>query len=348
MMRGTITRLVLVVGGCIVASFAAEAHDLVVCAYGCQYSTVQSAVDSARSGDTIRIGSGTYFENVLIDQKSLMLVGAGEDKTTIDGRFRAPVFMIGTPGEGVDLSKSVTLVGMTITHGRGTTGGGIAVSAETLKIQYSIVASNSATVSGGGIGLQTDLSASMTHTVITHNRAPVGGGIKVDAESVMLISDSTVARNTADLQGGGLQLDEAASVAVTGTTFSDNAARVDGGGIYVSNGIPAPGLSLTNSSIVENIAARDGGGIFSRGRVVSDHTVIARNSAGRRGGGIGAFVGDRRVSVQLNDNFVIQNTAGTRGGGIFSDQYTPQALSITSTTIQDNQPDECNAVSGCP
>jgi len=195
---------------------AAQARELIVCAQGCDYVTVQSAVDSARSGDTIKIGAGTYFENVLIDQKSLMLVGAGEDKTTIDGRLRAPVFTMGVQGEGEDLGRSVTLVGMTITHGRGTVGGGIHVFSERLDVQYCIIASNFATQSGGGIGFQTDLAATITHTVITHNRAPIGGGIRLDSETRLLITQSTVARNTADVQGGGLELGEAASA--TGAT----------------------------------------------------------------------------------------------------------------------------------
>ena len=326
-----------------IAMTSVQARELIVCAQGCDYVTVQSAVDSARSGDTIKIGAGTYFENVLIDQKSLILVGAGEDKTTIDGRFRAPVLTIGVQGEGEDLGRSVTLVGMTITHGRGTVGGGIHVFSERLDVQYCIIASNFATESGGGIGFQTDLAATITHTVITHNRAPIGGGIKVDSETRVVITQSTVARNTADVQGGGLELGEAASATIKDTTFSDNASRGPGGGIFVGTGIPDATLTLTNSAFVENTAVTNGGGIYEAGRLVGEHTVIARNTAGRDGGGMRVVEGFH-ASVRLNDVFVIQNTAGRRGGGILSDL----PLSLTNTAVQDNHPDDCSAFSGCP
>jgi len=342
-MNATISWWLVALSGSAAMTSAARAHELIVCAHGCDYVTVQSAVDSARSGDTIKIGAGTYFENVLIDQKSLILVGAGEDKTTIDGRFRAPVFTMGIQGEGEDLARSVTLNGMTITHGRGTIGGGIHVISERLEIQYCIVASNVATESGGGIGFQTDLSATITHTVITHNRAPIGGGIKADSETRVLITDSTVARNTADVQGGGLEMGEAASATIKDSTFSDNASRGGGGGIFFGSGVPDAVLTLTNSVIVENTAVTDGGGIYDAGRLLGDHTVIARNTAGRGGGGIRAVDGFHPL-LRLNDVFVIQNTAGRKGGGILSDQ----SLSLTNTTIQDNHPDDCSAFSGCP
>lgn len=45
-----------------------------VCASGCDYTTIQGAVNAAAAGDTIEIGAGTYNESVTID-KSLTLKG---------------------------------------------------------------------------------------------------------------------------------------------------------------------------------------------------------------------------------------------------------------------------------
>jgi parallel beta-helix repeat protein len=53
-----------------------------VCPSGCLYSSISQAVATARSGDTITIGPGTYYENIEI-AKGLTLRGAGKEKTII-------------------------------------------------------------------------------------------------------------------------------------------------------------------------------------------------------------------------------------------------------------------------
>lgn len=45
--------------------------------------SIQAAVDRAASGDTIRLGAGTFTEAVCIDHKALKIVGAGMGRTTI-------------------------------------------------------------------------------------------------------------------------------------------------------------------------------------------------------------------------------------------------------------------------
>ena len=48
------------------------------------FPTIAEAVAVAASGDTIRIAAGVYRENVVIEGKSLTVVGAGRDATVID------------------------------------------------------------------------------------------------------------------------------------------------------------------------------------------------------------------------------------------------------------------------
>ncbi|MFH1380458.1 MAG: Ig-like domain-containing protein [bacterium] len=52
-----------------------------------QYTTIQSAVTAALSGDTVQVGPGTYDENVIL-KSGVILQGAGANRTVIDGGGR--------------------------------------------------------------------------------------------------------------------------------------------------------------------------------------------------------------------------------------------------------------------
>jgi pectin methylesterase-like acyl-CoA thioesterase len=94
---------------------SAEAAVLNVCHQGCKYSTIQSAVNAAASGDQISIAKGIYTENVSIDGKTLVLVGAGSAVTIVDGSAAvSPVFTLGSTVNPEPTWHHITLQGLTI------------------------------------------------------------------------------------------------------------------------------------------------------------------------------------------------------------------------------------------
>jgi len=262
------------------ASLAREASaaTLDVCRSGCVFPTIQSAIDSSHDNDLIRIAAGTYFENLQIPNRQLTLVGAGQDLTVIDGRQRGSVVTIGTPTPDVK-ANTIAIIGVTITHGNAPHGGGILVNFPVLDLRNSIVSSNIATQSGGGIDLNSSsITAKITGTMIVHNRAgTVGAGIAMEQDQSAQISNSSIVRNTATLGGGGVYFGVNVHSTIMGSTIADNTSQHNGGGALFDPGDTRPQTAITASSIVGNRAAGNGGGIFDAGALPGLDVVFGNN-----------------------------------------------------------------------
>ena len=251
-----------------------------VCLRGCRFNRIQKAVNAARSGDTIEIGHGTYFENVTISGKNLTVAGASAELTTIDGRSLGPVISL----EGT----TVTLKGLTIVHGSGVNGGGIAAGVADLEVDDSVIASNVATQTGGGIDVL-DGSLTLTGSVVTRNNAPSGGGIHLWAEIPATIDTSALVSNEADI-GAGIYIEYASRTTITRSTVSNNVSSGTAGGIWISGGdareAPSPYVVVNQSAVVENTAQTSGGidnttcPVFRTCLSLTGGSVVALNSPG--------------------------------------------------------------------
>ncbi len=257
-----------------VGASAAKADALCVGGPGC-YATIQAAVNVAQSGDTIRIGRGTFAGGVTIDM-SVNLVGTGAWKTTISGG--GPVLTIGS----TNAAPTVTLANLTITGGETTTdpqaprcgpdvptcgpdyptatalGGGIeAFHGTTVTIVDSAIAGNSAVA---------PTSVPSVKALCPGNvpcRASFGDAAGIDDWGAMTLIGTTVSDNHAagsQSDGGGIAVESGASLllarsSVTGNSVSATAPLgrfADGGGIYVDGG---GSLSVQSSSIDDNTSS---------------------------------------------------------------------------------------------
>ena len=239
----------------VTAEPAQAAHHRELCVgsgSGC-YETVQAAVAAARSGDTVRIGPGTFAGGIRISA-SVRLVGAGAQLTAIRGG--GPVLTIGTFGAASE--PTVSIAGISVT------GGLTRSSAQSREL----VGNPDALAFGGGIevppgvGFSNGATVTIQDSVITQNQvepsATVPSGLPCGTACPFALAG-----------GGGI--DNWGSMTLTNTIVSDNLAGgpltsdADAGGIYTPQG----SLTLRRSVVTRNRAVAsspygrfaEGGGI---------------------------------------------------------------------------------------
>ena len=205
-------------------------------------ATIQAAIDSAASLDTILVRPGTYSENLKTLGKPITLKSTdGPEVTTIDGRWLGSV---------ITVTSDLRLIGFTIQNGINDYGGGIRVT-------------------GGRVAL------SIRENIIRSNRAGYyvdsgnGGGIYIDspyAESI--IEGNTIDQNYAGDSGGGLAL--SGIVLLKANTISNNGCHVGGGGVESSGRV-----RITGNLIIKNWSDSFGGGICGGAESIVGNTVVS-------------------------------------------------------------------------
>lgn len=163
------------------------------------FKTIQQAVQSAKSGDTVQIAPGTYSGEIIIDRP-----------LTLEGKNRASCLLSGKDGEGtvVTINSDVRMSGLTV----GGAENGIVLSpGSVLEIEDCTVMDNQS----DGIGFDNSFE-----TVLTMNRCIItGNGDGIDLESTQgVILNSIFVKNRDD----GLDYDGDAGVLVSNCTFADN------------------------------------------------------------------------------------------------------------------------------
>lgn len=231
-----------------------------VCASGCEFASLQVAIDAASPDATIAVCPGTYrFQNLLISH-AVRLVGAG------DGEGAGNTIVQGT-GEGsvVTISGGVaTLERLRITGGdSGNTAGGGLQNQGTTHLINCTISGNTTAYDGGGIS---HLAGTLTLTdcTVSGNSASgvksAGGGIA--SSDILIVTRSTISGNTAD-DGGGI-FNYGGNLSLVASEVSGNSAR-HGGGIV--NTATATATLDTDSRVTGNTADIDGGGIYNVGTV---------------------------------------------------------------------------------
>lgn len=289
--------------------------------------SIQAAIDSSVSGDSVLVEPGRYFENINYLTKNVVITStAGPELTIIDGSTEPGAVV----SFEVGIDRNAILEGFTITGGTGNAGywvypygGGIFIQNASPTIRGNIIARNTAygnSAFGGGIYCGGSLSMTssaplISGNVIRENQAHAGGGIMIETGSPIL-RNNVISNNRSDFDGGGIfiwrNLDY---VLIEGNRLIENEAGDHGGGIASWNVGSLGGAAtvdmrwnvfLRNTAKGEDIPGVDtgtGGAIHLaglRGFVVNNTLVgnISANSC--EGGGISLLDVDSNWIIERN------------------------------------------------
>ena len=79
---------------------------------GQTYTTIQSAIDAAKDGDTVLVHEGTYAENVRIKTGKISIIGEDKENTIIDGGQKSS-------GLRIDEVNNIVISGFTVQNSGG-------------------------------------------------------------------------------------------------------------------------------------------------------------------------------------------------------------------------------------
>ena len=185
------------------------------------FHTIQEAINNANDGDTIKVRSGTYYENVVMN-KSLMLLGENKTTTMIDGNKTGTVVRVA--------SDNVTVSGFTIQNSRHESG---------IYLNHSDdCVINGNTLKGNHYGIKVYLSADCT--VTENNVSDNDRGITVFASNYCTLSGNNVSDNLV-----GIESLASDNCAISGNTVKEN----EGNGIKLDYSV---NCTLKNNKMTRN------------------------------------------------------------------------------------------------
>jgi hypothetical protein len=263
--------------------------------------SLQQAINSANSGDTIILNPGTYFENNIQITQNIIIEGSGSPQTTIIDGNQSNTGIFNVTGAYI-----LNIDGLTLRNGQ--TAGDVA--------------------SGGAIDLFGDGgTASVSDITIFNCSAVYGGAIYNDGtEGTIAVEDSTISNCTAYNGGAIYNAGTEGTIAITSSTISNCTVTGEGGGAVESFGtVTIQSSTITNCSALGG--AGDGGAIYSYANVTVQGSTISGCSADE-GGAI--FTYGETVFTSISTS-TISNCSALEGGAIYADEGS--SVTITSSTI---------------
>ena len=286
------------------------------------FATIQFAIDGAVDGDTIRLTSGLFFEEIDFLAKSIVLESRAFELNDLSLIEETVISAPPIGGSCITFSgasnDSVVVRGITFSGGSNHYGGGIVIEGCSPTLIDVLVRDNSAEI-GGGIYLS-ESNSKLIRVAVRNNGANLGGGVY--STSGNPIFDQVIFEQNFAYWGAGVYLDDSQSQ-IIGSRFIDNQAFIEGGGLFQTGG----------SSAISWTGFENNDGTDFAGAIKAHQTSMQLNQATFSGNiaGIGSFMSLENSSIDITNSIVWNNEGQmfkTNDGGT-------SFLSISYSDIED-------------
>ncbi|WP_018221582.1 autotransporter outer membrane beta-barrel domain-containing protein [Salinispora pacifica] len=236
------------------------------------HSTVTRNITNASGGGIANNGTAR-IKNSKIGRNSAGVNGGGITSSGVLEISKSRVHAnTAVAVAGVESLGSVRINHSTIVANQAQdTVGGLFIGAGTGIVTATHITDNHAGEAGGVLA-NTNTQLTLNSVTIANNTASTarGGGLATNVNAAVVVEDSVIKNNYATIEGGGIYND--AELVLRNTTVTGNQADLGGGVYNTDNGI----LTLFTTKIVKNIAITDGGGIFNE----ANGTVVLNTATG--------------------------------------------------------------------
>jgi len=229
------------------------------------FATIQQGINAAFVGDTVFVAAGTYVEKINFNGKNIVMIGAGQDSTIIDGNQDSTVV---TFSNGEDSSSVIS--GFTIKNGEGRNGGGIHCGNNSSPRIENLVITNNVADFGGGIQCFNS-SPTIQNVVITGNTAGNDGGGIHCFNSSPILDNVEITDNLGTFKGGGMGVFSSSDVIAQHVTMNNNSSA-SGAGVYCSGSNPTFTNSILWNSMTDEIHINSGSVTASYSDVIGGWT----------------------------------------------------------------------------
>ena len=314
------------------------AHKYCVAGELCQKLIMPLQISSAAAVELkLEVDSEAALRQAVADHEEAEITLVS-DITLVEGALDIPAgksialsgsgaLIAGGDFDAIEVSGSLTLNGISVTHASGATGRGVYVAGGgELFLSSGEISGN--TISGDGNyggGVHNQGKFVMDGGSIINNDAFYGGGVFSTADSSDIISfvmnGGTISNNKAYSAGGGV-MNARGSFLMYNGVISANYTVLFGAGVYIGtpeNNINTTVFTMYDGIITGNTVVREGGGVFSRGVFTMYNGLISENQATDEEqisiGGAGAYIEEDSV-FYLHGGAIKNNYSNNQGGGM--------------------------------
>ena len=212
--------------------------------------TIKEAIKSVKSGGTIHITPGKYYESGITINKNINIIGENTKTTIINSHNK----------QAIKITAKANLKLFTIQQAKTNGSGGAIHNKGILKLENMTITTSTAKLRGGAIYNEGQLS--ITNSTLRQNNATNGGAIYNTKGA--LLKNCLFTKNNAMTNGGAIY--NTAKLSIKNNTFHNNKAT-NGGSIYSKTVNPIK-INITYSQFTHN-TAKTGGAIYAY-----NHTIL--------------------------------------------------------------------------